>query len=146
MMMAGGAALVGILTSGQPVENPEIIRQAVTGAGFAILLGLTLFSVLMMAMQFAPMLVYFNGAPPVEAMKLSLRAFLANIGPMLVYGATFMLLAFLASVPMMLGWLVLMPIVFTSLYACYCDIFPATREATPPADVGDPFTPGKDTF
>lgn len=144
MMMAGGAALVGILMSGQPVEDPEVVRQAVSGAGVAIISGLALFSVLMMAMQFAPMLVYFNGVTPVEAMKLSLRAFLANIGAMLVYGATFMLLAILASIPMMLGWLVLMPIVFTSLYACYCDIFPVARKSVPAAE--DPFRPDGSTF
>lgn len=129
MMMIGGATLVGILMNGQPATDPQVIAQAVAGAGFAIIVGITLFSILLMAMQFAPMLVYFNDIPPVEAMKLSLRAFLVNIGPMLVYGATFMLLAILASIPMMLGWLVLFPIVFTSLYACYRDIFPPTPEA-----------------
>lgn len=144
MMMVGGAALVGILMSGQPVGDPEIVKQAVSGAGIAVLLGLTLFSVLLMAMQFAPMLVYFNNATPLEAMKLSLRAFVNNIGAMLVYGVTFMLLAILASIPMMLGWLVLLPIVFTSLYACYCDIFPAAKENQPAS--GDAFTPDQGVF
>lgn len=146
MMMVGGAALVGILTSGQPVEDPEVVKQAIAGAGIAILLGITLFSVLLMAMQFAPMLVYFNNVAPLDAMKLSLRAFLANVGPMLVYGATFMFLAILASIPMMLGWLVLMPVVFTSLYVCYCDIFPAVKEDSPPSIEGDAFTPDKGSF
>lgn len=129
MMMVGGAALVGILMSGQPVEDPEVIKQAVAGAGLAVLLGITLFSVLVLSMQFAPMLVYFHDIAPLAAMRLSLRAFIRNIWPMLAYGVTFTLLAILASIPMMLGWLVLMPIVFTSLYACYCDIFPAVKEA-----------------
>ncbi|TAN74716.1 MAG: hypothetical protein EPN14_09035 [Gallionella sp.] len=133
MIMVGGATLVNILMSGQPVEDPEIIRQAVTGAGLSVLLGITLFSALVMAMQFAPMLVFFNNVAPLEAMKLSLRAFTNNVGPMLVYGATFIFLAILATMPMMLGWLVLMPVVFTSLYASYCDIFPEPEEVgTPP--------------
>jgi uncharacterized membrane protein len=144
MMMVGGATLVGILMSGQPVEDPEIIKQAISGAGIAVLLGITLFSVLLMTMQFAPMLVYFNNATPLEAMKLSLRAFIDNIGPMLVYGVTFMLLAILASIPMMLGWLVLMPVMFTSLYACYRDIFPAEKENQPAS--GDAFTPDQGVF
>ena len=146
MMMVGGATLVSILMSGQPVEDPEIIRQAVSGAGIAILLGITLFSVLLMTMQFAPMLVYFNNFAPIDAMKLSLRAFLANIGPMLVYSVTFMFLAILASIPMMLGWLVLMPIVFTSLYACYRNIFPAMKENPQPPEKNDVFTPDKGAF
>lgn len=123
MMLVGGSTLVGILMSGQRADNPEIIMQAVAGAGLAVLLGVALFSLLLMAMQFAPLLVYFNGLTPVEAMRLSLRAFVKNVGAMLVYGVTFTMLAILASLPMMLGWLVLMPIVFTSIYAAYCDIF-----------------------
>lgn len=128
MMLAGGAALVSILMSGQPDMDPDVVMQAVSGAGLAVLLGITLFSVLIMAMQFAPLLVFFNNVAPFVAMKLSLRAFLNNIGPMLVYGMTFIFLAILASIPMMLGWLVLLPLVFTSLYASYCDIFPAEKE------------------
>jgi len=146
MMMVGGATLVSILMSGQPVEDPEIIKQAISGAGFAVLLGLTLFSVLVMAMQFAPMLVFFNNIAPVAAMKLSLRAFLYNIGPMTMYGMTFIFLAILATIPMMLGWLVLMPIMFTSVYAAYSDIFPAPKESQPPVKGDDIFTQDKGTF
>jgi uncharacterized membrane protein len=128
MMAVGGATLVGILISGQPPEDPQVIMQAFAGAGFAILLGLILFSIWIMAMQFAPMLVYFHNVAPVEALKLSLRAFLANVGPMTVYGVTLILLAVLASLPIMLGWLVLLPVIVTSLYAGYSDIFPPSIE------------------
>jgi uncharacterized membrane protein len=129
MMAVGGATLVNILISGQQPQDPQVFVQAMMGAGFAILLGLALFIVWIMAMQFAPLLVFFNDVAPVDALKLSLRAFLANIGPMLVYGVTLILLAVLASIPMLLGWLVLFPIIFTSLYASYCDIFPPVVEA-----------------
>lgn len=134
MMIVGGATLVGMITSGQPTQDPEIVRQAVTGAGLAMILGLTLFTLLIMSMQFAPMLVYFRDVPPVSAMKLSLRAFLHNVGPMTVYGLTFLFMAILASLPFMLGWLVLLPIMFTSIYAAYIDIFPEEKiaAATPP--------------
>lgn len=141
MMMVGGTTLVGILMSGQPPSDPNVMIQAVAGASFAALLGITLFTVLLMAMQFAPMLVFFNNVAPLTALKLSLRAFIVNVGPMLVYGATFLLLAILASVPMMLGWLVLMPIVFTSLYASYCDIFPAAKAADSAPQEGEAAAP-----
>jgi uncharacterized membrane protein len=137
MMMVGGATLVGILMSGQPDTDPNVLVQAAAGAGFAVVLGLVLFSLLMMAMQFAPMLVFFRNVPPVQAMKLSLRAFLYNALPMLVYGITFLLLAILATLPMMLGWLVLLPLVFTSLYASYCDIFPPVKETSSTPLEGD---------
>jgi len=137
MMVVGGATLVSILMSGQTDIDPNVMMQTLAGAGFAVLLGIVLFSLLMMAMQFAPMLVYFRNVPPLQAMKLSLRAFLYNVGPMLVYGITFMFLAILASLPMMLGWLVLLPLVFTSLYASYNEIFPPVKEASSTPLEGD---------
>lgn len=131
MMLIGGATLVSLLMSGQPPEDPQILAQAIAGAGFAAIVGLGLFAILMMAMQFAPMLVYFEGVAPVEALKLSLRGFLVNVGAMLVYGVTLMLLGLLASMPMMLGWLILLPIVFTSMYVSYRQIFVSTPAASP---------------
>lgn len=124
MMMVGGAALVGILMNSQVAVPPDVIQQAVAGAGASVMIGVALFGLLLMSMQFAPMLVFFRDVPPVEAMRLSLRAFTHNVGAMFVYGMAFLLLAILASMPMMLGWLILMPMVFTSLYASFCDIFP----------------------
>ena len=146
MMLVGGAALVGILMSGQPDVNPDAMMQAVSGAGLAIVLGIILFSVLIMAMQFAPLLVFFNDVTPLMAMKLSLRAFLNNVGAILVYGMTFMLLAILASIPMMLGWLILLPLVFTSLYASYSEIFPAEKESGGAPQQDDIFSRNDQTF
>jgi uncharacterized membrane protein len=139
MALLGGGTLVGIMMSHDPVTDPDVMAQAVSGAGFAVLLGLLLFSVLMMAMWYAPMLVYFRNVPPVHAMKLSLSAILHNVLPMLVYLLTFLFLAILASLPMMLGWLVLLPLWFTSMYASYSDIFPPLKEA-------DSTTPQNDLF
>jgi len=146
MMVAGGAALVSILMSGNPETDPEVLMQALAGASFAVLVGAVLFSTLMMTMQYAPMLVYFNNATPMQAMKLSFSAFTRNVAPMLVYITTYMLLAILASLPMLLGWLVLLPLTFTSLYASYCDIFPPVKETPSPAEIESAFTPDKDTF
>ena len=146
MIMVGGSALVNILMSDQPVANPDVIVQAVAGAGMAILLGMALFSILLMAMQFAPMLVYLNKLTPFAALKLSLRAFVLNIGAMTVYSAIFMLLGLIASIPKFLGWVVLLPLMFTSLYACYCDIFPAVKADELPIAEKDIFTPDKDVF
>lgn len=140
MMLAGGAALVSILMSGTPVDDPAILTQAVEGAGFALLLGIALFTVLMMAMQFAPMLVIFGKMQPVPAMKTSLRAFVRNVIPMTVYGAMLLPFMILASLPMMLGWLVLMPVVIASLYAIYRDLFPMQTEPST-AGEGEAATP-----
>ncbi len=124
MQAAGGAAIVNLMMSHEPISDPAVMTQAVAGAGFALFIGAALFSILMMAMQYAPMLVYVNNLSPLAALNLSLRAFLRNMPAMLVYGLTFMAFAILATLPMMLGWLVLLPVVFTSLYVSYSEIFP----------------------
>lgn len=146
MMLTGGAALVAILMKGSPVEDPEVIVQAATGAGFAILLGIALFSVLLLATQFAPMLVTFDQRSPLEALKLSLRACLRNIAPLTVYGLMMMLFAIAASLPMMLGWLLLLPIMITSIYAAYRGIFPREQDAANAgeADIASPANPPGD--
>lgn len=125
MMLTGGATLVSIMMDSKAgAEDPAVLMQAMTGAGLAILLGATLFSVLLMAMQFAPMLVIFGKMAPLPAMKTSLRAFLRNMIPLTMYGLLLLPFAILASLPMMLGWLVLLPVIITSLYAIYRDLFP----------------------
>jgi uncharacterized membrane protein len=141
MMLTGGAALVGILMSGTPTDDPAMITQAAMGAGFAIFLGITLFSVLLMATQFAPMLVTFDKLSPIAALKLSLRSCWRNLVPLSVYGAMMMLFAIAASLPMMLGWFILLPIMVTSIYAAYRDIFPPPEQPVEAVNDEVPLSP-----
>jgi hypothetical protein len=43
--------------------------------------------------------------------------------PFLIYGIVLFVLAMIASIPFGLGWLVLGPVVFGSVYAAYRDIY-----------------------
>ena len=143
MIMVGGATLVAILMGSQAAE-PAVFQQALAGAGAAIMIGTVMFTLLLMSMQFAPMLVFFRDVAPIAAMKLSLRAFTHNVSAMFVYGMAFLLLAMLASIPMMLGWLMLMPMVFTTMYASFCDIFPEEKQpssSVSESDIIDPSDP-----
>ncbi|CAH1385642.1 BPSS1780 family membrane protein [Candidatus Nitrotoga sp. M5] len=128
MMLTGGANLVSILMSGQPVENPEILAQAAAGAGMSMMLSMALFSILLMAMQFAPMLIIFDKMSPIDALKASLLGCLRNILPLSLYGAMMFLFIMIASMPMMLGWLILLPVMLSSMYAIYRDLFPTPTE------------------
>lgn len=76
-----------------------------------------------MALWFAPTLVTLHDMPPVEAMKTSFRGCLRNWLAFLVFGVIGLVLAVLASIPFMLGWLVLIPVLAGSVYAGYKDIF-----------------------
>ncbi len=129
MMLVGGGTLVKLIMSGQEVNDPAVLTQALAGASLALLVGAILFSLLLMAMQFAPMLVIFEHMAPLQAMKTSLRAFLRNWLPLTVYGLLLLPLAIIASMPMMLGWLVLMPIAIASIYIIYSDLFPQQTKA-----------------
>lgn len=91
----------------------------------AILVVLALILPLLMAAWFAPALVMLHDEPPMEAMGFSLRGCLSNVLPFLVNGLALMVLAVLASIPLGLGWLVLIPVMIGSLYASYRDIFVA---------------------
>jgi hypothetical protein len=129
MMLTGGATLVGIMMDSKSgADDPALLMQAFMGAGISLFIGAALFSVLLMAMQFAPMLVVFGNLSPVAAMKASLRAFFQNMLPLTVYGLLLVPFALLASLPMMLGWLVLLPVIITSLYAIYRDLFPMEED------------------
>ena len=128
MMMAGGSELVAILKSGTQIEDQAVLTQAITSAGISLPLGMAMFFVLLMAMQFAPMLVLFDKVAPLAALKISLQAFLRNALPLTVYGLLLLPFAVLASMPMMLGWLILMPVLFTSVYAAYRDFFPIAED------------------
>jgi uncharacterized membrane protein len=118
--LATGAGLWTLLGSG---ADPA----GVAGAGLTILLAFLVMMALLlpvfMAMWFAPALTLFHGQGPAEAMKASFLACLKNIVPFLVYSVILFLLAFVASIPFGLGWLVLGPVMAASLYTGYRDIF-----------------------
>ncbi|PIE39575.1 MAG: hypothetical protein CSA53_00850 [Gammaproteobacteria bacterium] len=79
---------------------------------------------MMMAFWFSPVLLVLHPeVDVVRAIKMSLAGCLDNILPMMVYGLLFILFAVLASIPLGLGWLVLIPMSVMSTYVAYRDIF-----------------------
>lgn len=49
--------------------------------------------------------------------------------PLLVYSVAVLVLGIIASIPLMLGLIVLLPVLVCSIYASYKDIFPANVAA-----------------
>ncbi len=137
MMLTGGAAMVNIINSNTPVTDPAVLMQAMSGGGLALLIGLVLFCILIMAMQFAPMLVIFAGMKPVPALKASLQAFMHNVLALTVYGLLLVPFAIAASMPFMLGWLLLLPVLITSMYVIYSDLFPEAKESPQVVEEGE---------
>ncbi len=120
VMLITGAGMFAMMSGGG--------REAVSaGAAMGMLLGILIAMALMipvaMAVWFAPALVVLNERGAVDAMKESFAGCLKNIVPFLLYGIVLMIAAFVASIPILLGWLVLGPVIAGSLYASYRDIY-----------------------
>jgi len=113
----GGAASMGMLTKGS--LPPGLLVPA-------LLLGVlafSLFALVAMANWFAPALVVLQGLGPIDALRMSFLACLRNLPAFLLYGLVMLLLAIGASLPVFLGWFVLGPLIFASVYAAFRDLF-----------------------
>lgn len=122
MVLVGGSVAGGVIAGfgGQPGVGAGI---GLGGILIASVLSLLLGAPLLMAVWFAPALVYFNDMAPIDAMKASFAANLKNWLVMLVFGLIVLVLCFFAALPMGLGFLVLMPVLYGALFASYKDIF-----------------------
>lgn len=80
----------------------------------------------MAAYWFAPALVMLNQLSALQAMRLSIKGCLRNWPAFLVYGLIGLVFAFIATLPLMLGWLVLGPVMMGSIFAGYRQIFTET--------------------
>ena len=122
--LLGGGAMLGMIAGGMHGSGAGMM--AGLGAGMlGVLVALLLSLAVTMALWFAPALVVLRGVAPVEAMKASVAACLKNVVPFLVYGALYVVAAAAASIPLLLGWIVLIPVLMLTVYASFEDIFPA---------------------
>ena len=97
--------------------------SAMGGLLFVALVFLTLITVLTMAVLFSPALILFHDIEPVEAMKLSFRACMANMSALTWYSVILSVLGLIALIPLGLGFLILGPVIIISIYTAYRDIF-----------------------
>jgi len=84
---------------------------------------------ILMAMWFAPALLVFHDMSAAHAIRWSFYACIANIGAFIVYGVASVGLFILASIPLGLGLIVLIPVLVASTYISYRDIFASSGTA-----------------
>ncbi len=113
---------IDLLMKGQTL-NPD---QA-SAMMLPILVAMLFIMPILMAYWYAPVLVGLNNLTAIEAMKLSFVACLKNMVPFVLYGLIFMLLLIVALIPFGLGLLVAVPVMMTSLYTSYVDVFNITQ-------------------
>lgn len=122
VMLIGGTAMMEMLLQGKRVDENELMEVADDMLS-ATLVALALSIPLLMAAWFSPLLVAFHNIPPVLAMKKSFFACLKNMLPLQLYGVILIILTVISIIPYGLGLIVLIPIIFTSIYVSYKDIF-----------------------
>lgn len=120
-----GAGLVGLFTGGMIGEqpSPEAMGTMAVSMMLGILVALALSIPLYMAIWFAAPLIVLNDMGVSDALKSSFYACLKNILPFLIWGIVMFFLSILATLPVLLGWLLLGPVLFASIYTGYRDIF-----------------------
>ncbi|MDB5802533.1 MAG: hypothetical protein JWL63_3472 [Rhodocyclales bacterium] len=125
MLLIALVAGLSILGAYATVQNfPKIMASL--GVGTLMLMGLAAIIASMFvyaAVWYAPALIVLHDVPVFDAMKMSFNGSMKNILPGLVYGLSFIVWSILASLPVFLGWLILGPLVWTSAYVGYRDIY-----------------------
>ena len=89
----------------------------------AWLIAMALSVLVYMAFWFAPALVVLRGLAPGTAIRQSFFGCLKNVMPFLIYGLVMLVLSVIASIPFLLGWVVLAPVMIASVYVSYRDIY-----------------------
>ena len=105
------------------MNDPAAVTEMGMTILLAVLIVLALSIPVYMAMWFSYPLIVLNDYSVGQALKASFSACLKNIVPFLIYGAVMFVLAIVASIPLLLGWLLLGPVLLASLYTSYRDIF-----------------------
>jgi uncharacterized membrane protein len=123
VVVMGATGAIGAILSGNTSQLVGMIAGAGLGLLLVILIVMAITVPLMMAFWFAPALVALNGVSPINALGVSFMACLKNFLPFLIYGLVFAVLFVLGTIPILLGLLVVLPLLYTSSYAAYRDIF-----------------------
>lgn len=120
-------AIVGVSFAGVFLAGAEPNPEQFAGMGMtiilAVLIAMAISIPVYMLLWFAAPLIVLGEVDVGTALKSSFAACLKNIVPFLVWGVMALLLAILAMIPIMLGWLLLGPVLMVSAYTGYRDIF-----------------------
>ncbi|GAC16500.1 BPSS1780 family membrane protein [Aliiglaciecola lipolytica] len=89
----------------------------------SFLVGMALMLPMVMAVWFAPALIVLQDMPVFAAIKESFLGCFKNVLPFLIYGIVMLVLYILGAIPLLLGLLIVVPLIFTSMYTSYRSIY-----------------------
>lgn len=109
----------------QQIEHAQAEDISALAPDFMLLtlIAISLFTPCIMVIWFAPAVVITSEETALSAMLMSFNACLKNILPFTLFGIIVFILAILASIPLMLGHLVLLPVLSASVYVAFLDCF-----------------------
>jgi len=114
-------------SGGVPPFQDLLVRFLVGGKAWLLFISffafLFLYIPLSLATWFAPQLIFFKNLAVRDALLLSLKGSFENIGAMGVYGAVWLLVGVMATLPLALGWFVCVPILIGSSWVAYREIY-----------------------
>jgi hypothetical protein len=122
LMKLLGVDYQAMLQAMQEGATPEQLAQGLEGKGHLLLLGLGLAIPAVAATWYAPALVLFGNAQPLQAMGLSLKACVKNWLALMVNGVALIPVFLLALIPL-IGMLVAVPIMLGTAYLGYQAMF-----------------------
>jgi uncharacterized membrane protein len=111
------------------MKGQEVSPAQANAMMLPILIAMLFIVPILMAYWYAPVLIGLHNLTVLEAMKLSFIACLKNMLPFLLYGLIFMVILVVAIIPFGLGLVVAVPVMMTSLYTSYVDVFNITESA-----------------
>lgn len=130
-LVGGGTLMEGALQSTGANITPQAMSGLFAGAGLiALLIVLTIGLLITMALFYGIPLVMLGGQNAWPAAQDSVAACWINVLPLLVFGLIYLVLAVVAAIPLLLGFLVLGPVTVCAVYASYEEVFGAAPSAT----------------
>ena len=128
---AGFAILSGAL-AGHTGNVLDAVVASSTSIALGALVAAALSVPLFAAYWFAPALVVLHGMAPLAAMRASFVGSFRNFLPFLVYSVIMTIFAILAAIPAGLGFLAWFPLLVTSSYVAYREIYTGGMPELPP--------------
>jgi uncharacterized membrane protein len=122
LMKLTGIDYEALLQAMQQGAQTEQLAAELQGKGLLLLLGLALVIPAVAATWYAPALVLFGNAKPLQAMLLSLKACVKNWLALLVNGFALIPVFLLGAIPI-LGMLVVVPVMLGTAYLGYQSMF-----------------------
>ena len=114
---------------GSGLPDMRAYAQSLAGREWIVVAGFALMAVIKGALWFTAAILALNPMPAAHAIRWSCYALIANLLPMLVFGALLMLIFLVAALPPFVGLLVAMPIYAISHYVSYRDLFRTPAES-----------------